>query len=184
MLCVVINVFASPYASATMKYTSTYNSSGRKYVYTTSSAHRTHISSGFSMAQTPIATMRSTSSHQYAAANNRGINYVSSSSSISGVRGIHTMASTITGGVTTFDEGPHRGHIRKVIIPDVCEHCDFELNEEGEYECIYCHATLLDGCECTPDCHCPLPLDWTAILFLLALTCAYVTYKEMKKSRA
>ena len=175
MLCVVINVFASPYASATMKFTSTYNSSGRKYVYATSSAHRTHISSGFSMAQAPTASMSSTSS-----ISGRSISYGGTVASVPQVCGFTTAASGVRGGVTTYGDEHHHGLSRKSPVhPGECEHC---VDNNGDFICDICECEIW-ACECDP-CHCPLPFDWTAILFLLALACAYVTYKEMKKSRA
>ncbi|MBR0296195.1 MAG: hypothetical protein IJQ95_02230 [Paludibacteraceae bacterium] len=168
LLCAVLNVFADPYV-----------------VHTTSSARVTHISSGFGMAQAPIASMSSTSSHRYNATTNYGVRYACSSESTPAIRGIRTVASSVTGGVTTYEaESSHKGHIRKVILPDVCDHCDFQPNADGDFECIYCHATLENGCECTPDCHCPIVFDWQVVLFLSVLACAHIIYKETKKSRA
>lgn len=167
LLCAVLNVFADPYV-----------------VHTTSSARVTRISSGFGMAQAPIASMSSTSSHRYNATANYGVRYACSSESTPAIRGIRTVASSVTGGVTTYEaESSHKGHIRKVILPDVCDHCDFKLNADGDYECIYCHAILENGCECTPDCHCPIEFDWKALLFLTAAAGVYLA-KKTKKSRA
>lgn len=175
MLCVVIGVSASPYASATMKYSSTYSGSERGYVYTTSSAHHSHRSSGFGMAQAPTASMRSTSSFS-----GRGISYGGTVAPVQQVYGITTAASGIRGGVTTYGDEHHHGFSRKSPgHPGECEHC---VDADGDFICDICECEIW-ACECDP-CHCPLHLDWTAILFLLALMCAYVIYKETKNKQS
>ncbi len=171
-----MNVTASPiHVSSAMTYSSTYKGSGRGYVHTTSSAQVHSLgSAGGGMAQAPVASMSSTSSSY-----SRGIAQTSSSIATPQLSCIRTSASAISGGVTTYDEGPRRGHVRKVVLPFVCEHCDFEENADGDLECIYCHAIAENGCNCTPDCHCDVPIgDGTEVwLFVTALAGVYALYK-------
>ena len=120
------------------------------------------------------------------------------------VRVIQTYASNITGGVTSGTTYSHIGSRRKLGTPTPGEEglldvpvdptgnckCEWVWDDEKQaWVCIHCGSVMTDdqyydGHFHDGQCPCPLPLDWTAILFLLALTCAYVTYKETKKSRA
>ena len=140
-------------------------------------------------AKAPVARMTSTSSMMCSTANR-------AASSEYQVYEIRTVASSISGGVTsnqTYSRlgAPHRapsGGITPPPIqpgdPGVCEHCHWELDANGDYYCTECGAYIYGGCSCTDECHCPLPLDWTAILFLLALACAYMVYKETKNKHS
>lgn len=160
-------------AASALNYASPYKGAGRNGIYTTSSAQMHSIgSAGSTMAQAPVASMHSTS---------RGITSTAATASVSvpQVACIRTTASAISGGITTYDQGPRRGPVRKVVLPWVCEHCEFEENADGDMECIYCHAIAEDGCHCTPDCHCNVPIgDGKEVwLFVTALAGVYALYK-------
>ena len=132
------------------------------------------------MAQAPVASMHSTS---------RGITSTAAAISVAvpQLSCIRTTASSIRGGVTTYDEGPRRGHIKKdgetPLPPGSCEHCqwvwDPSANEgKGDWVCSVCGCESLDGCDCDP-CHCDVPIGegvevW---LFLATLAGAYALYK-------
>ena len=138
--------------------------------------------SGF--AQAPVVRMTSTSRMM-----NSSYDRSYSASTTTRVQGIQTSASSVYGGVTAGETYARMTGVRKTGggtepggNPNGC-YCE---DHDGDGFCDHCGALLDEfdgGCSNDP-CWCPLPLDWTAILFLLALTCAYVTYKETKKSRA
>lgn len=169
-----MNVTASPiHVSSAMTYSSTYKGSGRGYVHMTSSAQVRSIgSAGGGMAQAPVASMSSTSSSY-----SRGIAQTSSSIATPQLSCIRTSASAISGGVTTYDNGPRNGRVRKIHLPGTCEHCDWEWDDEkDDYVCIYCGSELMNGCECG-DCHCPIGDGKDVWLFVTALAGVYALYK-------
>lgn len=129
---------------------------------------------GGQMAQAPVASMASTS---------RGITSTAATASVSvpQVACIRTTASAISGGVTTYDDGPRNGRVRKIHLPGTCEHCDWEWDDEkDDYVCIYCGCELMNGCECG-DCHCPIGDGKDVWLFMAAIAAAYITYKNVSK---
>lgn len=111
------------------------------------------------------------------------------------VRVIQTYASNVTGGVTSGTTYSHISSQRRTapspsgggITPPGnpnCPNCVWD--EEGN--CIYCgHNKYEDGCTCGgdgSDCHCPIAFDWQVVLFLSALACAYMVYKETKNKQS
>lgn len=192
LLCVVINVTASPiHVSSTMTYSSTYKGSGHAYIHTTSSAQVHSIgSAGGSLAQAPVASMRSTS---------RGISSTTASVSVPRVACISTSASSIQGGVTTGQVCTlhHHGTPRQSAWPGGnppgCD-CDWQYDPslfggQGGYYCPKCGATiskedyydLEEGESPHGDdpCGCAVPLQdgidvWA---FVAALAGAYALYK-------
>ena len=145
-------------------------------------------------AQAPVTRMNSTSSMM------RSTTSRTATSSQYQVRGIQTYASNVTGGVTSGTTYSHIGAQRRLGAPspggggmtppsDPTGGCQCEWVWDGtQWVCVHCGSTMtlqdgLNGNFHDP-CPCPISFDWTAILFLLTLTCAYVTYKETKKSRA
>ena len=113
------------------------------------------------------------------------------------VRGIQTYASNVTGGVTSGTTYSHIGAQRRLGAPspggggmtppsDPTGGCQCEWVWDGtQWVCIHCGSTMtlqdgLNGNFHDP-CPCPISFDWTVILFLLALACAYVTFIRRRK---
>lgn len=172
-----------------VSYASPYKGSMR--VYTTSAIGNSSSMHTSGFAQTPVASMSSTS----------GYTSVVSGSAVGASRptttmmavssSITTAASSIRGGVTTYNTTRPRGGLRTSggsAVPETpggheCN-CTWVFNEEtGLWECSVCGATweefdeILtgheDGCPCLP-----LSDGWPVWLFLFALACAYAGYKS------
>lgn len=170
-----MNVTASPiHVSSAMTYSSTYKGSGRGYVHMTSSAQVRSIgSAGGGMAQAPVAAMSSTSSSY----SSRGIAQTSSSIATPQLSCIRTSASAISGGVTTYDEGPRKGHLRKgqTLPPGACPNCDWHYDDATDtWYCPYCDCDPYDDCD-----HVCVPIgDGKEVwLFVTALAGVYALYK-------
>ena len=187
VLTILIGILCT-LATYAVTYASPYKGQGRG-VYTSAGYCRQAYG-----AQAPTTTMGSTSSY-------RGMNTTTTSTLTVAnpmpVRGIYTSASSIQGGVTTYDtSAPHRGHIRRIGSETppgpgddgYCEHCHYvwdpSLNlGHGGWICDRCGRELMDGCECAEEsghCWCPLDFSWGVALFMAALAAAYA----LKKKRA
>ncbi len=146
------------------------------------------------MAQTPAVTMSSTSLFR----GHRNAGVVGGSISSYG-GGISTSASSVTGGVTTYNAAaghtPHKARKSEPDVPEL-EHCDCTWYwDEGRHlwVCSVCGATLtqekaeLEGLFC-PDagedghCHCGMPLEFGLVewLFMAVFAGAYALYKIYK----
>lgn len=97
------------------------------------------------------------------------------------VRGIQTLASSIQGGVTTYDTealfSPRRSNTPGHGEPNPdCEHC---IDENGDGFCDICGCDMFDGCTCN-HCTCDVPITdgWQEWLFMIALAAAYAVYKN------
>lgn len=162
--------------ASAVSYATPYKGSGRGFIHTTLHNSQSHSSIGSStvLAQAPVAAISSVNS-------SRGI----SSSNVSMARvqsGIYTSASSISGGVTTYDSGHHHpGHIRKVGghngDADECDCVDGDDNGV----CDVC-GDPIDACECDP-CRCPLTDGWQVWLFVGTLAAAYALYKRRASHR-
>lgn len=139
-------------------------------------------------AKAPVARMTSTSSMMRSAANR------AATPSEYQVYGITTVASSISGGVTSNQTYPRLGAPRKAPgdpCPDVpegaCTHCVWVEDEDGNYVCAICRSELDLGCNHMHDygyCWCPIDFDWKVIFFLAVLGGVYAASKQLKKSRA
>lgn len=180
VITIIICLLCALTASA-VSYAKPYKGAGRGYIYTTLHNSQSHSSIGSTtvLAQAPVAAISSVNS-------SRGI----STTNVSSTRvqsGIYTSASSISGGVTTYDSGHHHsGHIRKVGghngDADECEHC-VDGNDDGV--CDVCdHA--IDDCTCEEEygyCRCPLTDGWSVWLFVGILAAAYALYKRRASHR-
>ncbi len=155
--------------ASAVSYATPYKGAGRG-LYTTLHNSQSHSSIGSStvLAQAPVAAISSVNS-------SRGI----SSSNVSMTRvqsGIYTSASSISGGVTTYDAGHVHGVSRKTPghndDADVCDCVD--ENDDGV--CDIC-GDPIDACECDP-CRCPITDGWQVWLFVGTLAAAYALYKK------
>ena len=158
--------------ASAVSYAKPYKGAGRGYIYTTLHNSQSHSSIGSStiLAQAPVAAISSVNG-------NRGI----SSTNVSATRvqsGIYTSASSISGGITTYDSGHHHpGHIRKVGghhgDADECENC---VDDDDDGVCDVC-GDEIDACHCDP-CRCPISDGWQVWLFMGTLAAAYAVYKK------
>lgn len=158
-------------------------------IHMTSSVHSIGGGGG-GMASAPVATMGSVSSTRGISSNvacGTGGASISTMATITRVSGsIHTSASSINGGVTTYDNSgtsysPGRG-IRRTpghegdADEDDCPGC---VDEDDDGVCDVCgHA--LDDCDCEEEhdyCRCPVELDWSALMFLSVMALGYVFTK-------
>ena len=178
LLCAVCASASPIHVTGTVNYGTAYRGSGR--MYTTSSA-RLHSMGGSGMAQAPTASMSSTS---------RGITTTAAVTSVSAPRVacIRTTASSIRGGVTTYDEGPRMGHIKKdgepPLPPGACGNCKWVWDDEkDDYVCVYCGCEAMDGCDCTPECHCPINDGADVWMLVAAMAVVYAAYKSVNKRK-
>ena len=190
VLLIIVGVVCSLNALA-LSYASPYKGAGRNGYIHSSAPIRSSMGSHSIMAQTPVATMESTSSYgMQTMPSYAGMKETSSDMQI---RGIYTSASAIQGGVTTCDSGqrnvPGRRKAATYPLPDgACSHCQWEWVDDlygsgyGGYVCSECGADILNGCssKCGGDCTCDVPLDfnWSAMLFFASLAGAYAVYKK------
>ncbi len=196
LLCVQCVSAYPVHVSASMNYSSTYKGTGHVgHVHTTSSAHVHSIGTTGGLAQAPAASMSSTSSYA-----GRGISYSGGASvSMPQVSGIRTSASSIRGGVTTYDGGrryvPGRRNAGKDTPPSAgtpgyCDGCNYiwivdeERPDGGYWACSECGCELEDGCECG-DCHCNVPLEcgWEVMLFLACMGGYHVYSSKRRKKK-
>ncbi|MDY6406231.1 MAG: hypothetical protein SPK97_03745 [Bacteroidales bacterium] len=190
VLTILIGILCT-LATYAVTYASPYKGQGRG-VYTFAGYGRQAYG-----AQAPTTTMGSTSSY-------RGMNTTTTSTLTVAnpmpVRGIYTSASSIQGGVTTYDAGesPHRapGRSRNASWPDnpddspdcgchwvdsgdgetyVCPICGHIWNEYDDAGRDHCHCVEESG-----SCRCPLDFSWGVALFMAASAAAYA----LKKKRA
>ena len=182
---IVIYCLLCALTAAAVSYASPYKGSGYHAgpVYASTST--------IGMAQTPAVTMSSTSS--FRGHSNAGV-AGGAISSYGG--GISTSASSVTGGVTTYNAAaghtPHKARKSEPDVPEL-EHCDCTWYwDEGRHlwVCSVCGATLTQaeaemvGLFC-PDagedghCHCGMPLEFgfEEWLFMAAIAGAYALYK-------
>lgn len=169
--------------ASAVSYATPYKGSGRNgYIHTT--MHHSHSCSHSDvggLVQVPVAAMGATSVITRGMANSS--NAVSANAL--DVRGIQTSASSIQGGVTTYDTearfSPRRSNTpgHGDLHPD-CEHC---IDENGDDICDICGCDLLDGCTCD-HCTCDVPITdgWQMWLFMTVMTTAYVMYKKWTKT--
>ena len=112
------------------------------------------------------------------------------------VQGIRTSATYVTGGVTSNQMFTPYGSPRRLggggptPPTDPTGDCKCEWYWDGEkWVCSKCGSTmtdddLLDGHFHDGDCPCPIAFDWQVVLFLSALACAYMVYKETKNKQS
>ncbi len=176
-------------SASALSYASPYRGAGRNGYIHTSVPMRSSMTTHSSMAQAPVAAMSSTSAYGI---QNTSSNYESKAiANDVAVRGIHTSASAIQGGVTTYDTGsrnvPGRRKADKNTPPTpddpgYCSGCGGHYFWNGyDWECEVCHCELMDGCDCANEggyCWCPLDFNWAAALFMTALAVAYAIYKK------
>lgn len=174
VITIIICLLCALTASA-VSYAKPYKGAGKGYIYTTLHNSQSHSSIGSStiLAQAPVAAISSVNS-------SRGI----STTSVSVTRvqsGICTSASSISGGVTTYDTGHHHpGRIRKDGSPEhhgepgtPCPHC---VDEDGDGICDICDEEL-EECTCDP-CRCPITDGWQVWAFMAILAAAYALCKK------
>ena len=177
-----------------VSYASPYKGSMR--VYTTSAMGNSSSMHTSGFAQTPVASMSSTSGYtsvvsgSAVGASRPATTMMAVSSSIT------TVASSIRGGVTTYNTtaatSTHKGGLR--FTPDTPGEVEQEPpecgchwvwdDEKGAWVCPICGCEwdgLSESCDCVGEsgyCWCPLSDGWPVWLFMLALACAYAGYKS------
>ena len=165
ILCLLCAITASA-----LSYASPYKGAGRNgYMHTSMHVH----SSSSGLAQAPITSMSSTRSSFGSERDMYGGGAIPSTPM---VRGITTSASSVRGGVTTYDSGTPLGPRKSPGgNPNGC-HCE---DLDGDGKCDHCHAPYDEfdgGCSNNP-CWCPIEFDWRSMLYMAALAGAYALYK-------
>lgn len=163
--------------ASAVSYAKPYKGAGRGYIYTTLHNSQSHSSIGSStvLAQAPVAAISSVNSSRGISSSNVSLTRVQS--------GIYTSASSISGGVTTYDTGHHHpGHIRRAgeDHPEG-EECECCVDGDGDGVCDVCGDDM-DSCECDP-CRCPITDGWSVWLFVGTLAAAYALYKRRASHR-
>ena len=160
--------------ASAVSYATPYKGSGRSFIHTTLHNSQSHSSIGSStvLAQAPVAAISSVNSSRGISSSNVSVTRVQS--------GIYTSASSISGGVTTYDSGHVHGVSRKTPghndDADEC-HC---IDENDDGVCDICDHDI-DDCTCEEEygyCRCPLTDGWQVWLFVGTLAAAYALYKK------
>jgi len=179
--------------ASAVSYATPYKGSGRGFIHTTLHNSQSHSSIGSStvLAQAPVAAISSVNSSRGISSSNVSVTRVQS--------GIYTSASSISGGVTTYDSGHSGRKVRKSPVhpgnpdDDECPGCIY--GDDGT--CIICGHDPMDGLdddgecsghchgECDEDgCHCvPLEFNCAVALFMTVLAAAYALYKRRASHR-
>ena len=138
-----------------------------------------YVTSG--LAQTPVASMGSTSSYA-----NRGMSS-STAMRAPSATGFTTVASNIRGGVTASTTYGRMNGPRKAMghpgDPGYCEHC---IDENNDGICDRCGCDEYDGCDCATDptgpgyCWCPIGDGWEVWLFMAILAAGYAAWRRRR----
>ena len=191
---IIVSLLCALTASA-VGYASPYKGAGHTgYIYTTSSARVHSYGSNGGFAQAPTASISSVNRTSGIASRTTVTSVSAPTVAVVPVRGIRTAASSIQGGVTTYDtrsykKGPKKSQDYPTAPPEIpgCE-CDWQEGENGDWVCSECGAVYNEydedfvDCDHTHDyCPCvPLTDGWLVWLFIALLAAVYTAWKRYK----